>query len=37
MSSTTEDVVQALLSSFDRGDQNETPYRHWLLSDCLPA
>lgn len=37
MSSTTEDVVQALLSCFDRGEQHEAPYRHWFLSDCLPA
>ncbi len=36
MSSTTEDVVQALLSSFERGAQNETPYGHWFLDECLP-
>jgi hypothetical protein len=36
MSSSAEDVVQSLLSSFDNGQQNEAPYRHWFLSDCLP-
>lgn len=34
--SSTEDVVQCLLKCFDRGQQNETPYRHWFLSGCLP-
>ncbi len=37
MSSTTDDVVQALLSCFNLGEQHEAPYRHWFLSDCLPA
>lgn len=36
MSSSAEDVVQSLLSSFENGQQNEAPYRHWFLSDCLP-
>ena len=37
MSSTTEDVVRSLLASFDTGERNETPYRHWNLSACLPS
>lgn len=37
MSSTTEEVIQSLLASFDKGDQREAPYRHWHISDCLPT
>jgi len=37
MVSSTEDVVQSLLTSFDQGQRNETPYRHWFLDDCLPT
>jgi hypothetical protein len=36
MTSTSEDVVRTLLTSFERGERRETPYRHWLLSGCLP-
>lgn len=36
MTSSAEDVVQSLLKSFDEGQQNETPYRHWFLNGCLP-
>ena len=36
MSSSAEDVVQSLLSCFENGEQHDTPYRHWFLSDCLP-
>lgn len=36
MTSSADDVVKTLLRSFDQGRQNETPYRHWFLADCLP-
>ena len=36
MTSTADDVVHSLLKSFGQGQQNETPYRHWFLSGCLP-
>lgn len=36
MASTSDDVVAALLDSFERGERHETPYRHWYLSECLP-
>jgi hypothetical protein len=36
MTSTAEDVVHSLLKSFELSQQNETPYRHWFLTGCLP-
>jgi hypothetical protein len=36
MTSTAEDVVHSLLKSFEQSQQNETPYRHWFLTGCLP-
>lgn len=36
MASTSDDVVAALLESFEQGERHETPYRHWFLNDCLP-
>lgn len=36
MTSSAEDVVQSLLTSFKNGQRNETPYRHWFLSGCVP-
>ncbi|GAB4225191.1 MAG: hypothetical protein Kow0032_00430 [Methyloligellaceae bacterium] len=36
MSSSTEDIVQSLLRSFEEGTRNETPYRHWFLNRCVP-
>jgi len=36
MTSSAEDVVSTLLNSFAQARQNETPYRHWFLSSCLP-
>jgi hypothetical protein len=35
--SSAEDVVQTFLKSIDNGERSETPYRHWLLTACLPA
>ena len=29
-------VVSSLTASFKAGKRNETPYRHWLVSGCLP-
>jgi hypothetical protein len=29
-------VVDSLLSSFATADRRETPYRHWLVTNCLP-
>ena len=37
MTSSADDVVRTLLTSFEQGQQNETPYRHWFLDDCLPS
>lgn len=37
MTSSAEDVARTLLTSFEQGQQNETPYRHWFLDDCLPS
>jgi hypothetical protein len=36
MTSSADDVVKTLLGSFGAGRRNETPYRHWFLTDCLP-
>ena len=37
MAVTTEAVVSSLLASFAAGQRHETPYRHWLVSKCLPS
>lgn len=37
MTSSADDVVRTLLTSFEQGQRNETPYRHWFLNDCLPG
>lgn len=37
MTSSAEDVVRTLLTSFEQGQQKEKPYRHWFLDDCLPS
>jgi hypothetical protein len=37
MRSTSEALVSSLLASFDTARQEETPYRHWLVSHCLPT
>jgi hypothetical protein len=36
MAITTEAVLASLLKSFETGRRAEMPYRHWLLSNCLP-
>ena len=36
MTSSAEDVVTSLLKSFQSGEEQQTPYRHWFLHDCLP-
>jgi len=36
MTSSADDVVECVLSSFEQGQQSETPYRHWFLADCVP-
>ncbi len=33
----TEAVIQSLTRSFDAAGQAEAPYRHWFVTDCLPA
>jgi hypothetical protein len=35
--STPEDVVQSFLTSIDKAERHEEPYRYWILRDCLPA
>lgn len=37
MTVATETVVSSLVGSFERAEQHEKPYRHWFLSNCLPA
>ena len=37
MAQTTEAVVASLLSGFAAAPRHETPYRHWLVGQCLPA
>ncbi len=34
--SATDEIVAALLASFAKGHCEAKPYRHWLLTDCLP-
>ena len=36
MAISSQAVVSSLQSSFNAGKRHETPYRHWLVSDCLP-
>lgn len=35
--SSAEDIVQTFLKSIDNGKRSEQPYRHWSLTDCVPA
>ena len=37
MTAATDTVIAALLQSFETSKRLESPYRHWLLSDCLPG
>ena len=36
MATQTETIVAALLDSIETSVRHETPYRHWLMSSCLP-
>ena len=36
MPSTAEDIYQNMVSSIDLADGSQTPYKHWILRDCLP-
>ena len=35
--SSAEDIVQTFLKSIDSGKRSDHPYRHWSLTDCVPA
>lgn len=37
MTITDQSVTATLLDSFETAAENARPYRHWLLSDCLPT
>lgn len=37
MTSQTETIAGALLRSFETSIRHDVPYRHWLLSSCLPT
>lgn len=37
MTVATETVVSSLVGSFERAEQYEKPYKHWFLTNCLPA
>jgi hypothetical protein len=36
MAITSQAIVDSLLTSIDSAKRNDTPYRHWFLSHCLP-
>lgn len=37
MALTRQDIEAALLASFEAGQANDTPYKHWFLSQCFPG
>jgi len=37
MAITTQAIVKSMLASIDNAKSTRTPYRHWLLINCLPA
>lgn len=37
MAMTRQTIETSLLASFDNADSSDEPYRHWFLSDLLPA
>jgi hypothetical protein len=37
MTASSDAIVSSLVHSFEAGSRHESPYRHWLLKDCLPA
>jgi hypothetical protein len=36
MTASKDAIVSSLIKSFDAAKQFETPYRHWLIENCLP-
>lgn len=36
MTPSADEIVENFLASVDGSQRNDTPYRHWFLSDCLP-
>ncbi|HET7447025.1 MAG TPA: 2OG-Fe(II) oxygenase [Methyloceanibacter sp.] len=34
--SSADDIVRSFIKSIDSGKQSDQPYRHWLISNCLP-
>ncbi len=36
MTSSAQDIVAGLVTSFEEKQQHDTPFRHWFLSSCLP-
>ncbi|WP_020086594.1 hypothetical protein [Hyphomicrobium zavarzinii] len=36
MPTSRNDVALSLVAAFGRAEKSETPYRYWLLADCLP-
>lgn len=37
MAITSNDIVASMLASIDASKRAETPYKHWVLTNCLPA
>ena len=37
MAITTQSIVDSMLTSIDTSKRLESPYRHWLLRQCLPS
>jgi hypothetical protein len=34
--SAADDIVRSFIKSIDSGKRSDQPYRHWLISNCLP-
>jgi hypothetical protein len=34
--SSADDIVRSFIKSIDSGKRSDQPYRHWLISNCLP-
>jgi hypothetical protein len=34
--SSADDIVRSFIESIDSGKRSDQPYRHWLISNCLP-
>lgn len=37
MPQTAQDVIESFKKSLNEGKKTETPYNHWVLSECLPG